>query len=105
MLPKTLLKTGTYCLMHFTVAILVAYALTRDWRLALAVGIVEPLVQTCFFYMHETVWSKVPDKVSVWSRMRLWPRGEARRDRNPSPSRCAGPSLSHRERCGMVSPP
>ena len=71
-MPRTLLKTCTYCIMHFTVAILVAFALTRDWRLALAVGIVEPLVQTVFFAMHEKLWSKAPDRVSLWSRTRPW---------------------------------
>lgn len=55
---ETTAKTLTYCAMHFTVAILVAYALTRDWAIALSIGIVEPLVQTCFFNMHERSWNK-----------------------------------------------
>lgn len=52
------LKTLTYASMHLTVAVAVAYALTRDWRIALAVGIVEPLVQTVFFNLHERAWSR-----------------------------------------------
>ncbi|WP_421736214.1 DUF2061 domain-containing protein [Caulobacter sp.] len=52
------LKTLTYASMHLTVAVAVAYALTRDWRVALAVGIVEPLVQTVFFNLHERAWSR-----------------------------------------------
>lgn len=36
------LKTGTYSLMHLTVAIAVTYAITQDWRAALAVGLIEP---------------------------------------------------------------
>lgn len=55
---ETWFKTGTYCLMHFTVAIIVAYALTRDWQIALSIGIIEPLVQTGFFNMHERSWNK-----------------------------------------------
>jgi uncharacterized membrane protein len=55
---ETTVKTLTYCLMHFTVAILVAYALTRDWSVALSIGIVEPLVQTAFFNAHERGWNK-----------------------------------------------
>jgi uncharacterized membrane protein len=62
--------------MHFTVAILVAYALTRSWKLALAVGIVEPLVQTATFALHEKLWSKAPERISLWSQVRLWPRRE-----------------------------
>ena len=54
----TLLKSATYCAMHFCVAVLVAFALTRDWRAALAIGIIEPFVQTFFFAMHDRVWSR-----------------------------------------------
>ena len=52
------LKTLTYAAMHLTVAVAVAYALTRDWRVALAVGIVEPMVQTVAFNIHERLWSR-----------------------------------------------
>lgn len=55
---RTLLKTLTYGVMHLTVAVLVAFALTRDWRIALAVGIVEPMVQTLAFALHERAWSR-----------------------------------------------
>ena len=40
------------------VAIAVAYALTQDWRAALAIGIVEPFVQTFAFYFHDKAWSR-----------------------------------------------
>ena len=52
------LKTLTYATMHLTVAVAVAYALTRDWRVALAVGLVEPMVQTLGFNIHERLWSR-----------------------------------------------
>jgi uncharacterized membrane protein len=57
---RTLLKTCTYALMHFTVAIIVAFALTRNWHVALAVGIVEPCVQTLAFAVHERLWAGAP---------------------------------------------
>ncbi len=57
-LKVTCAKTGSYAVMHFIVAIAVAYALTQDWRTALAVGIVEPVVQTVAFYFHDKAWSK-----------------------------------------------
>lgn len=56
------LKTVTYGLMHFVVAVTVAYALTRDWRLALAIGIIEPLVQTVFFTAHDRIWTRIEAK-------------------------------------------
>ncbi|MNK14064.1 hypothetical protein D3C87_321580 [compost metagenome] len=62
-LPRSLkqvaLKTVTYGLMHFTVAVAVAFALTQDWRIALAIGTVEPLVQTVFFTLHDRIWTRI----------------------------------------------
>jgi len=52
------LKTASYGIMHFVVAILVAYALTLDWRKALAIGIVEPFVQTFAFALHDRYWRR-----------------------------------------------
>lgn len=53
------LKTVTYGIMHFAVAVTVAYVLTRDIRAALAIGLIEPLVQTVFFTIHDRVWNRV----------------------------------------------
>lgn len=62
-LPRSLkqiaLKTLTYGVMHFAVAVAVAFALTRDIRIALAIGVIEPLVQTVFFTVHDRVWSRI----------------------------------------------
>lgn len=52
------LKTLTYGLMHFSVAVCVAYALTSDIRAALAIGLIEPLVQTVFFTLHDRIWTR-----------------------------------------------
>lgn len=53
------LKTLTYGLMHFAVAVTVAYALTGSLRAALAIGIIEPIVQTLFFTIHDRYWQRV----------------------------------------------
>ena len=62
-LPRSLkqiaLKTVTYGLMHFSVAVTVAFALTQNIRTALAIGIIEPLVQTVFFTVHDRVWTRI----------------------------------------------
>ena len=42
-MPRQLIKTLTYSLMHFTVAIAVAFALTRNWHAALDIGMWERL--------------------------------------------------------------
>ena len=50
-------KTVTYGLMHFVVAVLVAFAITRDIQAALTIGIIEPLVQMVFFALHDRIWT------------------------------------------------
>jgi uncharacterized membrane protein len=56
---QTAKKTLSYSVMHLTVAIIVAYALTRDWRAALAIGLIEPIFQTLAFAVHERVWARI----------------------------------------------
>jgi len=48
--------------MHFVVAIGVTYALTRDWAAALAVGLIEPVVQTFAFLLHDRIWARLERK-------------------------------------------
>ena len=45
--------------MHFTVAVTVAFVLTGSLRTALAIGVIEPLVQTVFFTLHDRIWSRI----------------------------------------------
>ena len=61
-LKQVALKTITYGVMHFAVAVLVAFALTRDIRIALAIGTIEPLVQTVFFTLHDRIWTRIEAK-------------------------------------------
>ncbi|WP_428152507.1 DUF2061 domain-containing protein [Brevundimonas sp.] len=56
-LKKIAVKTLTYGVMHFAVAVTVAFAITQDWRTALAIGVVEPLVQMVFFAIHDRIWA------------------------------------------------
>lgn len=52
------LKPLTYSIMHLCVAISVAFALTGDWRIALGVGVIEPIVQTGAYMLHEKAWAR-----------------------------------------------
>jgi uncharacterized membrane protein len=54
-----MLKTMTYGVMHLTVAFLVAYAITRDWRVALGISLIEPAVQTVAYFYHEKLWQRL----------------------------------------------
>lgn len=55
---RTLAKTSTYGVLHVSVATLVAYTLTGNLGVALGIGLIEPLVQTVVFYVHERVWER-----------------------------------------------
>ena len=57
-MPHAMLKTCTYSLLHLTVAVTVAFVLTQDWRIALGVGVIEPLVQTVAYTFHERLWQR-----------------------------------------------
>lgn len=52
-------KTASYSVMHLVVAVTVAFALTHDWRAALALGLVEPVFQTVAFAAHERAWARI----------------------------------------------
>ena len=54
----TVLKTASYAVMHLVVAIGVAYALTGNWRVALAIGLIEPAVQTVAYFFHDRGWNR-----------------------------------------------
>ncbi len=53
------LKIASYGVMHLVVAMLVAFAITRDWRMALAIGAVEPFFQTIAYSIHDRVWHRI----------------------------------------------
>lgn len=57
---RQIMKTMTYAVMHFVVAVGVAYALTQNWQIALGIGLVEPAVQTLAYMIHERLWEKLP---------------------------------------------
>lgn len=54
------LKTGSYGILHIAVATSVAFALTGDLAVALGIGLLEPVVQTVVFAIHEKIWEGKP---------------------------------------------
>jgi len=59
MLKNTLLKTLSYAIMHMSIAITIAYILSGSWKVALAIGLIEPCAQTIAFYFHERAWHRI----------------------------------------------
>lgn len=53
-----LLKTATYYVMHITVAMAVAYAVTGSWVAALTLSLLEPSVQAVAYFCHERAWAR-----------------------------------------------
>ncbi len=54
----TLKKTASYYVMHILVAAAVAYAVTGDAFMALALSLLEPTVQAVAFFFHEKAWQR-----------------------------------------------
>ncbi len=48
--------------MHMTIAVGVAYVLSGSWRVALAIGMVEPCVQVVAFFFHERAWHRIESR-------------------------------------------
>jgi len=58
-------KTFSFGIMHISVAFLVVWAMTGDWRIGGATALVEPCVNTVAYHFHEKVWKRLKqDKAS-----------------------------------------
>ncbi len=64
---KSLSKTLSFAVLHFTVGFTVAYLLTGSFGIASAIAIVEPLANTVVFYFHEKAWDKYAAKKRAFS--------------------------------------
>lgn len=45
--------------MHMSIALIVAYVLSGSWKVALAIGFIEPCVQTVAYFFHEKTWHNI----------------------------------------------
>lgn len=57
-LSYSLAKTGTFALVHFTVAFSIAYFLTGSVTIAGALALLEPLANTVAYLLHERAWAR-----------------------------------------------
>lgn len=55
---RLLYKTLSYAVVHVAVATTVAYVLTGNWLIAAGIGLIEPVVQTLVFPLHEWLWER-----------------------------------------------
>ena len=54
----TLAKTGSYYLIHISVAAMVAYAVTGNLIASITLSLLEPTVQAFAFFFHEKAWER-----------------------------------------------
>jgi uncharacterized membrane protein len=55
---RTLMKTGSYYLMHIAIAAGVAYAVTGGLVASLTLSLLEPSVQAVAYFFHERAWAR-----------------------------------------------
>jgi uncharacterized membrane protein len=54
-------KTLTFALTHMSVAFVVGWAMTGNAAIGGALALVEPLVNTVAYFLHEKVWERQRD--------------------------------------------
>jgi uncharacterized membrane protein len=54
---RTLMKTGSYYVMHMAVAATVVFAVTGDVWVAMTLSLLEPAVQAVAYFFHERAWA------------------------------------------------
>ena len=54
----SLAKTGTFAMVHFTVAFGIAYLLTGSVAIAGALALLEPMANTVAYLLHERAWAR-----------------------------------------------
>lgn len=59
-------KTLSYSVMHVAVAATLAYMLTGNIAIAVGIGLLEPLIQTLVFPLHEWLWERKAVKVDIF---------------------------------------
>lgn len=64
---RILAKTASYGVIHLIVATAVAYAITGNMAMALGIGMIEPIIQTGVFALHEKVWERKLTGFKQWS--------------------------------------
>jgi uncharacterized membrane protein len=57
-IDRSFAKTLTFAAVHFTVAFSVAYLLTGSVAISSALALVEPLVNTFAYWLHEQAWQR-----------------------------------------------
>ncbi len=52
-------KTMTFAAVHFSVAFTVGYVLTGSAVVGGAIALVEPMINTVAYFLHEKIWDRI----------------------------------------------
>ncbi|NAW91997.1 DUF2061 domain-containing protein [Vibrio sp. V24_P1S3T111] len=52
------IKTGSFAVVHFSVAFSVAYIMTGSFVIGGVLAMIEPSINTCAYYFYEKFWQK-----------------------------------------------
>ena len=63
-MARDLVKTASFAVLHFSVGFGVTYALTDSVAIATGVALIEPMVNTVVFFLHERVWRRFSRKAN-----------------------------------------
>lgn len=58
-LSMSLAKTASFAVLHFAIAFSLGWWLTGSVAIAGTLALIEPLVNTVAFFIHERVWDRV----------------------------------------------
>jgi uncharacterized membrane protein len=62
MINNPLTKTLTFAAVHFTVAFTVAYLLTGSVLVGGLLALVEPMLNTFAYHLHEKAWARIRNR-------------------------------------------
>ncbi|HSP01067.1 MAG TPA: DUF2061 domain-containing protein [Thioalkalivibrio sp.] len=68
-----MIKTASFAIVHFSVAFVVAFALTGSVVIGGLVALVEPMVNTVAYHFHEKAWERIRARRAA--RVAAGPRG------------------------------
>ncbi|MBY5992256.1 DUF2061 domain-containing protein [Ferrimonas balearica] len=57
-----MLKTTTFAIMHFSIAFALAYLITGSLVIGGLLAVLEPLVNTLGYAVHERVWKRIEQR-------------------------------------------
>lgn len=58
-MARRIKKTTSFALVHFSVAFTVSYLLTGSAMIAGALALIEPMVNTVAFFIHDWSWERI----------------------------------------------